>query len=108
MTYETFTEFNASGVEGLLTYPAQIVPIFIPVLLAVFFLIIALASYFSQKRLGGSASFVSSFAVASYVTTVLAIAMTLIPNLINTFVIIVCLVISALATLWLYISKDRE
>ena len=48
MTYQTLTEFNATGMDGMLVYVATVVPIFIPLVLFSFFTIITLATYFSQ------------------------------------------------------------
>ena len=66
MAYETFQEFNVTGIEGLFTYPAQIVPIFTPLVLFMVFSIVLMGTYFSQRRVGKGGDFFASFAVAGF------------------------------------------
>lgn len=105
--YQTFTEFNNTGLDGLFLYPAEVVPAFIPLVLFACFSIALLATYFSQKGLTGRGDFVSSFAVAGYFIAIISIVMTLTPNLINVGTLVICVSISILGTILLLISRDR-
>ncbi len=107
MAYQTFREFNSTGLEGFLTYPATVVPIFIPLLLFTFYIIIVLGVYFSQQRLRGTANIFAAFAVAGYATTILTFAMALIPDLINTLTMVVVISVAVIGTLMLLISRNR-
>ena len=69
------------------------------------FTIIMLGSYFSQRRLGGQGNFPASFAVAGYVTLVIAFVMDLVYNLVNTLTMTVILIVATLGTTWLLLSK---
>lgn len=109
MAYTELADFKNSseGLHVLFLYVADVVPIFIPMVLFSLFMIVMLATFYSQRRLAARGDFPSSFAVAGYVTTITAFIMTLVPNLIRTPTVIICLVISVAGTLWLFISRNR-
>jgi len=104
-TYQTFVEYNQTGASATLTYVASVVPIFIPVLLFSFFIISLLSSYYFTKRFGGNGNFMGSFAVAGYLTTLVAFSMTLIDGLINTTTVVTCLVVAIVGTLMLLFTN---
>ncbi len=104
--YQTLTEYNQTGLQAPITYVATVVPLFIPLTLFVFFMIIALSTYFSRTRFTGRSNIFESAAVAGYATTILAFSMTLLPNLINTLTLVVCVVVSIVFTILLYFSKE--
>ena len=106
MAYQTFQEFNRTGIAGLFLYPASVVSLFIPLILFALFTITLLATYFSQRRLTGRGSFTASFAIAGYLTAVTSIVMSLIPGLINNYTMVVCVAVAVVATLILLISKN--
>lgn len=107
MAYETFSQFNKTGIDQMFVYAAEVVPIFIPFFLFSFYIIIVLASYFSSKRLGSDGDLAASFAVAGFATFILALVMTLIEGLIKTTTVIIVLVVSITGVLFLYFSKRR-
>lgn len=104
--YQTFQEYNQTDLAGLFTYAAKIVPLFTPLLLAAIFLIALLASFFSNKRITGKSDFMSSFAAASFFTTVVAFIMSLVDGLINVQTLVITVVVSIIATILLLINKD--
>jgi len=107
MTYRELSDVNTTpGVHTLFVYVAEIEPIFVPLFLFSFFIILLLASYFSQRRLMNKADFPSSFAVAGYATFMLALAMSLIEGLISPFILTVTVVISIAGTVWLFLPKE--
>jgi len=103
--YQTFAEYNQTGAEATLTYVADVVPIFIPLVLFSFFIITMLSSYYFTKRFGGNGNFIGSFAVAGYLTTLVAFSMTLIDGLINSVTVVTCLVVAIVGTLLLLFSN---
>ena len=103
--YQTFQEFNNTNLTGLFLYPAEVVPIFIPMVLFVLFSIVLLGSYFAQKRLSGRGNFAASFAAAAYLITIIGFFMSLVPGLINTLTLVVCIIASVLGTLMLLWKK---
>jgi len=108
MTYSTLSDYNTSeGMHVLFQYVAETVPVFIPLVLFAVFVIVSFGTYFSQRRLSGRGDFIISFAVAGYITVLVAYVMSLIDGLINNFTVIICVVIAVLGTLMLFVSPKK-
>ena len=107
MAYETFSEWNKTGLDQMFVYAADVVPIFIPLFLFSFFIIITLASYFSSKRLSNDGDLAASFVVAGFATVILALVMSLIPGLIPTTYVVIIIAITVLGILFLFFSRRR-
>ena len=103
--YQTLTEFNQTGAAQFLSYPAAVVPIFIPMLLFTLYIIVLLGTYFSSKRLTGRGDFFASLAAAGLFTVVLAIIMSLMEGLVNIVTLSVCVVVAVIGAILLLISK---
>lgn len=102
-----YTEIsNQTSLSQLFVYVATEVPIFIPMLLTALFLIVSLGTHFSQIRSRGYANWWASIAVAGYVIAVTSSIMSLIPNLINPFVVMVCIVIAVVGTAMFLTSSN--
>lgn len=80
---------------------------FVPLLLFVLFTIVNMGTYFSQKRLFGKGDFVASFCVAGFFTAIIAIIMTAMPNVINTFTVVIAIVVAIIGFVWLIISRNE-
>ncbi len=107
MAYQTFSEWNQTGLDQMFVYAAEVVPIFIPLFLFSFFIIITLASYFSSKRLSNDGDLAASFAVAGFSTVILALVLSLIPGLIPTTYVVIVIAVAVLGILFLFFSKRR-
>ena len=109
MAYPTLNEVvnTSEGIHTLFIYTAHIVPIFIPLVLLAFFVIILLGTFFAQERLRGRGDFVASFTVAGYVTFIVASVMSLVENLISSITVITSLIVALIGTLWLFISRKE-
>lgn len=99
--YQTFQEFNQTGLDGIMQYTAEVVPVFPALMLFSFFIIALLGSYFASKRLTGIGNFLASFAVAAYLSTIVSFVMALIPNFLNPEIVVITLVVSVIATMLL-------
>lgn len=108
MVYETLDNRNMSdGMTVLLVYANDLTGgLLVSLILFAFFLVVMLGSYYSQQRVSGTANFPGSFAVAGYVTTVLAVLMSLVDGFVPSYTIIICVVVSVLGTLWLFMDKN--
>lgn len=104
--YQTLAEANQTGISGLFVYVADIVPIFIPMMLFVIGTVILLASYFSQKRLTGYGNFWGSFAVSTWIVAVLTIILSIISNLVNFLTLSVTIVLAIVGVLMIIFNKD--
>ncbi len=106
--YQTFTEFNQTGMAALFQYPAQlslVEVIFVPLFLFTMFVIALLTTYFSQVRSKAPADFIASFAAAGYFTVIVALVMSLIDGLINSTTLVVTIAIAVVGTFLLLLSR---
>lgn len=94
-TYKTLAEANATSLADIFTYVGTEVPMFVPMLLFFWFMIVFLGSYTYQLRRTGYHPLFSSLAVASFMTTILATLFAFIPN----FVAVPYLLISFVLTI---------
>ncbi len=107
--YQTFQEFNQTGLAGLFKYPAEIVPLFVPLLLFSLFMIAFLGTFFSGARVAGrGGDFFASFAVASFFIAIMSMLMTLMDGFINTATVVICIGISVASALLLLVTKARD
>ena len=107
--YELPSTVNyTQGADTLLVYIAREVPIFFPMVLFCFFLVVMLAGYSSQKRTQGFSNLAMWSAVAGWLTSGLAILMTLTSGIINVFTLVITFVISFICTLWFMTSRREE
>ena len=106
---ELLSDRNASeGLQVLLVYANDVSNnVFVPLTLMSFFIIVFLGSYFATKRSGTKGDMAGSFAVASYVMTIIEFVMSLIPGLITPLYVVIAFSTSLLGTIWLFTSKDR-
>jgi uncharacterized membrane protein HdeD (DUF308 family) len=105
--YQSIGDANITTLSGLLVYINSNVPMFIPALLLAFFCIAMLSSYYAQQRMRGYSNFWSCFATSGYITAVISIMMSLIPNLISVYVVLVCIVIAIIGT-GMLMTKSSE
>ena len=106
MAFEELNSRNMSeGIHVLFQYVSSVEPIFFSLVLFAIFIITCLGSFFTQKSLTGRGNFLASSAVAGYITTIAAYILSLIPGVVNTFTVVICLVISIVFTLLLFLKE---
>lgn len=103
---ELDTRNMSEGMHVLFQYVSSIEPIFFPLVLFAIFIIVCLGSFFTQKNLTGKGNFLASASVAGFITTIAAYVLSLVPGIVNTFTVIVCLVVSIVFTLLFLLKKD--
>lgn len=109
MAYPEYQNVNQSeGITTLFTYSADVVPAFVPLLLFAVFMIATIGSFFAQKRATGRGDFFGSFAVGSWLTAIIAIALSLVTDFITLPTLIVTIVLAILSTLALYVNRMNE
>lgn len=108
MAYKSITEMNMS--EGLavpFVYVNEVTGgLFIKLFLVAIWLIFSLGSYFIQKRSVGSGDFPTSLAVAGFVTSVIAILLRLIPNLVDGLTLAITIIVAGISILYFLFSRD--
>ncbi len=105
--YQTFQQHNQTDLAGLFVYPADIVPLFIPLLLFILFAIVMMGTYFSQRRLTTKGDFLSSFVTASFFVAVVASVMTLVDGLINLLTLSITYGVFIISVMFLLFSEDK-
>lgn len=106
MAYDTINTRNVSeGMNVLFEYTADTVPIFFPMLLFAFFCIVALSTFYTKLRLTGDGGLIIAVTVASWMTAILSFFMLLVP-LVSVEVVVICLTVSILSTILLFVTKD--
>jgi len=106
LTYKTLEDINGTGIQGILQTASDAVPLLPAMILFSLFIVLSFGSMFYNTRKYGSAKMSSTFAVAGFVTMVVAVMMTLIPNFINTATVVTCIIIEIAFVFWLYSSTD--
>lgn len=104
--YLTFTDFNATAPDGIIQYAVSIVPILPALILFSFFIIVMLASYFSEKRMTGKGNLSIAFAVAGLLTVIFATLLSIIPGIVNGFELAVCIVIAIIGIIQMFIPRE--
>ncbi len=106
MPFEELSNRNMSeGMHVLFQYVSSVEPIFFPLVLFAIFIVACLGSFFTQKNLTGRGNFLASLSVAGFITTITAYILSLIPGIVNTFTVVVCLVFSIVFTLLFFLKK---
>lgn len=105
--YQTFRDFNQTGIEGLFKYSAEVTSVFIPMLFLVFFLILFFGIVFNTDRKTGRADYAGAFAVAGWVTAMLAYALDLITGVVNLLTMVVVTVVAIAGVAFLLFGKER-
>ena len=106
--YQTFQQYNKTGLDNMLVYVATITPAFVPMLLVTIFITIAGGIYFGTRRIGEGGDIWSASAVAGLVTFVITLIMTLKDGLVNLTIIGISALVSMVSVIALYIHKKRE
>lgn len=97
-----FTE----GPQQIFVYVASQVPIFIPMVLILFFMVIAVGGYFQQQRRTGNGDFSMWFAVGGFMTTILATLFSLVDGLMPISSLVICIGVTILGAIWFLSSRD--
>ena len=106
MPIQNIQEFNATGIDGLFQYAAQVEPTFTPLLLFTIFMISMLGTYFSNRRMTGKSDFAASFAVGGWFTLIIAFVLNLMDGVINVFTMGICIAVAIIGLAFLIFSRD--
>lgn len=110
--YQTLQNFtNASGQNGLdqiFLYDASVVSIFIPMLLLTLWAVATFGGFFAQRSIENSrGNFWGWNAVGWWFVSVVSWIMSLVPNLINSYIIGVAFVLSIVSTIIFLLQENR-
>jgi len=110
MTYTEYSSVNASeGLQVLFVYANDVTNgLFINLFLFALFLITMMGSFFASKRTTGQGNLAVSFAVAGFFVAGASIILSLIPNMVNIFTVIISIVVAVIGVLWLYLADSSN
>ena len=106
MTYRTVENITDANLIDILKFPTTDTALFWPIILFTIFIILTLSSFFRELRREGKGNIVSSLAVAGFVTTVIALIMSLI-GIIQRQVVVYALVISLVFGAIYFLTKRK-
>ncbi len=93
MTYTQLENITDLDLRAFLQFPSLDTPIFYPLLLFAIFIVFTLSTFFREIRREGKGNFLSSLAVAGFVTTAIATIFSLL-ELIQVQIVVLTFVIS--------------
>ena len=106
-TLPNSTNLNTTkGADEILIYVASQVPIFFPMFLFAFFMVILIGGYMATINREGRGRMAESFAVAGFLTAILSILLTLIEGLIPIWITVLCVTIAILGVIWYLSTKE--
>ena len=110
MPYKEISDLNGTETQivDLFTYSAGVVSVLVPLILFSVFIMSTLGSYFAQKRATGVGDFPGSFAVGSWITAIIAVSFSLIPDFIRTGTLVFTFALAIMGAIWLYMSRVGE
>ena len=106
MTYQTLQDFNATGMDDVIVYVAQTVPLFVPFMLLIIYLIFTLGTYFGSRKFTGKGDIFASLTVAGFVTTALCVLMSIKEGLINNYYLLFVGTITIFSFVGLALSRE--
>ena len=110
MVYETLETLNATGLNGIFQVSASALDSlgvsFAGLILGAIFIVIAYVSYFSTVRRIGRGDLPASLTVAGFVCVVMAILMSMIPNFIDTKIIVIIIILEIIFAFVLVRSRE--
>lgn len=106
MTYQTIDNLSNANIGDILSYPTVNTPTFFPLILVAIFIIITMVSFFRELNRESKGNLMSSLAVSGFITTVVALAMSLL-GLIQREVVVIILVISIIFEV-IFLLTGRE
>ena len=110
MPKELITERNLdAGIHTIFQYVNDVTNgMFMPFTIFLIYIVLALSMYYAQKRMTTKGDIAVCFAVSSYVMAGFVVLLSMIPGLVNGYIVVEIIVLATLGTLWLYFAKKTE
>jgi len=104
----TYTIPNSTDPMNYLVQLSTQVPILMPLLLFLIWLVVLGAGYFSQERRTGRGNITMWAAISGYMSTTIAFILFLIPGLISLEVVVIFVIISILSTIGFFFNSKNQ
>ena len=108
MAFNEISNMNITGLDGMLSYVANEVPIFIPAMLFLLWLAIALLIYFGTRKFAGQGDFFAGLASSGFFIVVLGTVMTFSFGIINVWTLSTTIGIAIFSVIALFIGRRRD
>lgn len=108
MVYETIDTKNITGLDGVLSYVANAVPIFIPAMLLFLWLLFSLLIYFGTRKFAGQGDFFAGLSASGFLIAVLGTILTFSFGIINLYTLSVTIGIAIFSFIALFIRRNRD
>lgn len=105
MAYALPNFTNSSGMEEVLQYGSQQVPLLAPALLFMIYIIILVSGYFAQERKTGAGNFLMWSSISGLITTTGSFMLFLYDNLVNIQTIMVCVIVTIVSAFAFMINQ---
>ena len=105
MTYTELQDIGDLGLRKILQFPSIDTPIFYPLMLFVIFMVFTFATFFREVSREGKGNFISSLAVAGFVTTAIATVWSFL-ELIQVQIVVLTFVISLIFQVIYLLTKE--
>lgn len=97
---------NITGLDNLFSYTSGQIPLLIPGILFMVWIIIALGGYFSQERSRGKGSFAMWNTIAGVIVSISSFILFLTPGLMNLETLTIIITITIASAFWFIFSSD--
>ena len=98
---------NGTGVDEVVADVALAVPVFTPMFLFFIFGVTFITLYNKQKERSGFGDTPLCATIGGVITSIVALLMSTVPGIINILTLSITFVLTILAAIWLFSSKDR-
>lgn len=105
MAYTQLEDLAEINLVNLFNFPSIDTPLYYPIFLFAMFLIVSLALFFKETNREGKGKILSSLAVGGYVTTAIAVVLTLLGAIQREIMIVVLVISLVFQVLYLLTGK---
>ena len=107
-TYNSIDSQNFTGLDSILVYVANEVPILIPAMLLFIWLMLSLLIYFGTRKFAGQGDFSAGASASGFLVAVLGTVMTLTFGIINIWTLGTCFGIAIFSLIFLSTRRNRD
>lgn len=108
MAYQNISSMNITGLDSILVYVANEIPIFIPALLISTWLMLSLLIYFGTRKFAGQGDFFAGMAASGFLVAVLGTVITFTFGIINKWTLGMTLGIVVISVIVLLTGRSRD
>lgn len=105
MEYDLPNFTETGGLETIMQEGVRQVPILMPLILFMIYIVIAGLGYYAQEKRTGAGNLPMWCAISGLITTAGAFMLFLVDNLVNIEVIVICLIVTIISAFWFLVGE---